>query len=172
MLSHVQLFCDPMEPTRLLLSMEFSRQEYLSGLPFPPSGDLPTQRLNPYLLQSPATAGGFFTTEPPGKPLVKQIYWGKKKKNLHKMKTVLKNSKCNLIFFREKAYKIVPQQCSWWAASKFYRNNFWLLWKHVSPGTLLEEWRKTAVGHTSCTHTFTPNHPTYCLKTVWVRARA
>ena len=33
------------------LSMEFSRQEYWSGLPFPPSGDLPTQGSNLRLLQ-------------------------------------------------------------------------------------------------------------------------
>ena len=44
------------------LSMEFSRQEYWSGLQFPPSGDLPNPRIEP------ALAGGFFTTEPPGKP--------------------------------------------------------------------------------------------------------
>ena len=32
------------------LSMEFSRQEYWSGLLFPTSGDLPTQGSNPCLL--------------------------------------------------------------------------------------------------------------------------
>ena len=32
------------------LSMEFSRQKYWSGLPFPSPGDLPTQGLNPSLL--------------------------------------------------------------------------------------------------------------------------
>ena len=32
------------------LSMEFSRQEYWSGLPFPTSGDLPTEEFNPHLL--------------------------------------------------------------------------------------------------------------------------
>ena len=40
-------------------------QEYWSGLPFSSPGDLPrpeTEHL------SPALAGGFFTTEPPGKP--------------------------------------------------------------------------------------------------------
>ena len=47
------------------LSMEFSRQEYWSGLPFPPPGDLPDLGIE---LVSPALAGGFFTTEPPGKP--------------------------------------------------------------------------------------------------------
>ena len=47
------------------LSMRFSRQEYWSGLPFPPARDLPDPGIEP---ESPALAGGFFTTEPPGKP--------------------------------------------------------------------------------------------------------
>ena len=38
-----------------------SRQEYCSGLPFPPSGDLPWPRHRTESLLSPATAGGFFT---------------------------------------------------------------------------------------------------------------
>ena len=42
------------------LPMGLSRQEYWSGLPFSPPGDL-TQRLNPRLM-SPALAGRFFTT--------------------------------------------------------------------------------------------------------------
>ena len=45
--------------------MGFSRQEYWSGLPFPSPGDLPDAGMEP---MSPALAGGFFTTEPPGKP--------------------------------------------------------------------------------------------------------
>ena len=32
------------------LSLELSRQEYRSGLPFPAPGDLPTQESNPHLL--------------------------------------------------------------------------------------------------------------------------
>ena len=46
------------------LPPEFSRQEYWSGLPFPPPGDLPDPGFKP---ASPALAGGFFTTAPPGK---------------------------------------------------------------------------------------------------------
>ena len=46
------------------LSMEFSRQEYWSGLPFPSPGDLPYPGIKP---GSPALAGGFCTTEPSGK---------------------------------------------------------------------------------------------------------
>ena len=43
--------------------MEFSRQEYLSGLPFPSLGDLPKPGIEPTSLESLALAGGFFTTE-------------------------------------------------------------------------------------------------------------
>ena len=43
------------------LSMEFSRQEYWSGLPCPPPGDLPNLGIKPTSLTSPALAGGFFT---------------------------------------------------------------------------------------------------------------
>ena len=46
------------------LSMKFSRQEYWSRLPFPSPGDLPNPWIKP---MSPALAGRFFTTEPPGK---------------------------------------------------------------------------------------------------------
>ena len=46
--------------------MGFSRQEHWSGLPFPPSGDLPHPGIEPV---SPTLAGIFFTTEPPGKPV-------------------------------------------------------------------------------------------------------
>ena len=49
------------------LSMEFSRQEYWSGLPFPTSEDLPNSGIEPTSLASPALAGEFFTTVPPGK---------------------------------------------------------------------------------------------------------
>ena len=41
------------------LSMEFSRQEYQSELPFPPSGDLPDPGIEPTDLVSPALAGRF-----------------------------------------------------------------------------------------------------------------
>ena len=42
--------------------MEFSRQEYWSGQPFPSPGDLPDPGTEPESLMSPALAGGFFTT--------------------------------------------------------------------------------------------------------------
>ena len=44
------------------LSIGFSRQEYWSGLPYPPPGDLPDPGVEPTSLMSSALAGGFFTT--------------------------------------------------------------------------------------------------------------
>ena len=44
------------------LSMGFSRQEYWSGLPCPPAGDLPDPGIEPASLMSPALAHGFFIT--------------------------------------------------------------------------------------------------------------
>ena len=44
------------------LSMEFSRQDYWSALPFPPPGDLPNPKILPTSLVSPALAVKFFTT--------------------------------------------------------------------------------------------------------------
>ena len=52
------------------LSMGSPRQEYCYGLPFPSPGDLPNPRIEPVSL---ALAGGFFTTEPPGKPFLYPI---------------------------------------------------------------------------------------------------
>ena len=52
------------------LSMEFSRQEYWSGFPFPSPGDLPDPGIKSASPVSPALAGRFFTSEPPGKPLL------------------------------------------------------------------------------------------------------
>ena len=56
--------CSPQAP----LSLEFSRQEYWSGLPFPSPGDLPNPGFEFVSPASPELASGFFTTEPPGKP--------------------------------------------------------------------------------------------------------
>jgi len=42
--------------------MEFSRQEYWSGLPFPSPGDHPDPGIEPTSFASSALAGGFFTS--------------------------------------------------------------------------------------------------------------
>ena len=53
---------------QLPLSMGFSRKESWSGLPFPSPGDLPNPGMEP---RSPALAGGFLTTEPLRKPILR-----------------------------------------------------------------------------------------------------
>ena len=70
MLSRVQLFVAPWAVAyQVPLSMKFSRQEYWNGLSFPSPGDLLDPGIKPVSLVSPALAGGFFTTGPPGKNL-------------------------------------------------------------------------------------------------------
>ena len=68
---HVQSCLTPVTPWIVIhqapLSMEFSRQEYWSGLPFPTSGDLPDPGVESLSLESPAVAGGFLIPVPPGK---------------------------------------------------------------------------------------------------------
>ena len=59
--------CHPMNcSSPASLSMEFSRQEYWSGLPFSPPGDVPDPQIIPESPVSPAQERGFFTTEPRG----------------------------------------------------------------------------------------------------------
>ena len=53
------------------LSMEFSRQEYWSGLPFPSPGDLLDPGIEP---GSPALQADALPSEPPGNPVF-LIYW-------------------------------------------------------------------------------------------------
>ena len=62
------------------LSMEFPRQQYWSGLPFPSAGDLPDPGIEP---RSPALQADALPSEPPGKPWVEvrltplapPLYW-------------------------------------------------------------------------------------------------
>ena len=49
--------------------MGFSSQEYWSGLPGPPPGDLPHPGMEPASLMSPAWGGRFLPLAPPGKPM-------------------------------------------------------------------------------------------------------
>ena len=66
--------------------MEFSRQEYWSGFPFPSPGYLPGPVIESKYLLSPALAGGFFTSVPgPGmeyqREMLKISQYLKKKAN-------------------------------------------------------------------------------------------
>ena len=63
LLSHVQLFVSPWTVAfQASQSVEFSRQEYWSGLPFPSPGDLPNPGTELTSQVSPILVGGFFPT--------------------------------------------------------------------------------------------------------------
>ena len=60
--------CDPMNVARQTsLSMEFSRKEYWSGLPFPSPADLPEPGIEP---GSPILQADSLPSKPPGKPIL------------------------------------------------------------------------------------------------------
>ena len=69
------------------LSMGFSRQEYWSGLPCPPPGDLPDPRIEPASLTSSALAGRFLTTRGTWETLADQ--------------KPPANARCSILHFRE-----------------------------------------------------------------------
>ena len=64
-----QALCDPMDCSLPGFSVHgIPQAKLLEWLPFPPPGDLPDPGTELMCLASPALAGGFFTTAPPGKP--------------------------------------------------------------------------------------------------------
>jgi len=66
LLSPIRLFVTPWTVAHQASpSMGFSRQEYWSGLPFPPPGDLPDPGIEP---RTPTLHADALTSEPPGKP--------------------------------------------------------------------------------------------------------
>jgi len=68
LLSHVWLFATSWTIAfQALLSVEFSRQEYYSGLPFPTPEDFPGPGSKPTSLASPVLIGRVFATAPPRK---------------------------------------------------------------------------------------------------------
>ena len=120
MLSHVQLFVTPGTVARQApLSTEFSRQEYLSGLPFLTPGDLPNPGIEPVPLVPPASPASIGrqitachlesgTTVPPGKPQIKAYPW-LCKGNINPLKILRSyNSKRNVFDF---ALTSVSQTC-------------------------------------------------------------
>ena len=70
-LSRVLLFATPWTVAHQASpSMEFSRHEYWSGVPFPSPGDLPDPGIEP---RSPALQGDALPSEPPGTLLGKEV---------------------------------------------------------------------------------------------------
>ena len=63
-----QTLCDPSDCSPPGSSrQQSSRQQYWSGLPFPPPGDLPGPGIEPLSPEIPALAGRFFAAASPGK---------------------------------------------------------------------------------------------------------
>ena len=68
-----QTLCNPMTVARQApLSMEFSKQDYWSGLPFPSQGDLPDPGIEP---ESPALQADSLPSEPPPSPEKLFCFW-------------------------------------------------------------------------------------------------
>ena len=91
------------------LSMGFSRQEYWSGLPCPPTGDFPNPGIKPTSLMSPALAGDFFTTSATWKT----------------------HYKCELCFFKTCIYLVLAAlglHCYMWVFSSCSEWEFLFLW--------------------------------------------
>ena len=79
-LSHVRLFVTPGTGAyQALPSMEFSRQEYWSGLPFPSPGYLSNPGME-HTPKSPALQADTLPSEPPGQPHGERSF---KKKNVN-----------------------------------------------------------------------------------------
>ena len=94
--SGVWLFVTPLAVARQApLSTGFPRQEYWSGLPYPPPGDLPGPGIEPV---SPVLAGTFFTAEPPGK-----LGW-----------PVGQNPKCSTLIQKTRSSALAPPLPSHW----------------------------------------------------------
>ena len=99
-LSHVWLHATPWSVAHQTpLSMEFSRQEYCSELPFPSLGDLPDPRIKLESLASLSLAGGFLIPVPLGSPyFLYQVFY-----IFANIRTILetKNLRCENVNFPE-----------------------------------------------------------------------
>ena len=124
-LGHVWFFATPLTVDHQApLSMEFSRQDYWSRLPFPSPGDLPDPGIELMFPASPALVGGFSTTVPPGKKvsiLILNFPWTVRE--THSSWTVYTNSvahAAHLLSFLESGTSVHAklEMPMWWFPSK------------------------------------------------------
>ena len=126
--------------------MEFSRQEYWSGLPFPSPGDLPDPGIE---TRSPAFQADALTSEPPGKPKVRldtiklleenigrtlfemnhsNTFWDLSPKAKKKKKKA-KTNKWDLIilksFLHSKGNHIQNKRTTYWTRENFCKGYYW-----------------------------------------------
>ena len=98
------------------LSIGFSRQEYSSGLPCLPPGDLADPGIEPMPLTFPVLAGRFFTQAPPGKPKHKGLLlkaWNHEEEGLLEQKPDLETKKEEWVLSFEWSLelKMGPEPC-------------------------------------------------------------
>ena len=87
------------------LSMEFSRQEYQSGLPFPTPEDLLNPEIEPASLVFPALAGRFFTIGKPSGKLHSAMLSNTKKKEASKQQKDIRKLRCISLSERHQSEK-------------------------------------------------------------------
>ena len=88
-----------LKPARLLCPWDVLSQEYKSESPFPSPGDLPDPGTELKTPASPALAGGFFTTVPPGTPLYTHTH--------------THTHICNEMLLSHRKYEIIPLAATW-----------------------------------------------------------
>ena len=88
------------------MPMGFPRQEHWNGLPFPTLRDLPDPGIEP---ASPALAGRFFATEPPGKPKKRKLCKRRFLLNTHTIGKIKKSDESNC-WERSKEVEISTQR--------------------------------------------------------------
>ena len=104
--SHVQLCATPRTVAQgAPLSRGFSRQEYWSGSPCPPPGDLPNPGIKPESLLSPAKAGRFFTPGSTGEALKPPYDPGIPLLGLYPEKVIIQKDTCALNVHCSSIYK-------------------------------------------------------------------
>ena len=112
-LSHVLLFAAPWTIAwQAPLSMEFPKQEYWSGLPFPPPGNLPDPGIKP---MSPALAGRSLPLNHQGSPLLIYIT-SKYDSKISSCKRQMQEpsiDQCSLIFFLTGQKSVIPKTVTW-----------------------------------------------------------
>ena len=123
LLSRAWLFVTPWTVAHQApLSMGFSQQGYWSGLPFSHPGGLPNPGTKPTSPVSPALAGRFFTTEPPGKH------------------TFITNLSENFTETMNLSFLYI-QTHSYWIGQKVLWVRWWKTWTNFLTNWIISSWR-------------------------------